>query len=129
MMRYTFTLALCLTAAPALAGPRVDLSQDNGRADVLAPGWEHWRVPEKESASAKFGEVSVTLRGVAPAKLTTPWWKPGFDYPARMASDGVLVAGKLELTLSGLPAGKHSLATYHNALTDAKPARITVAVQ
>src|SRR5262245_58844353 len=113
----------------AVAGPRVDLNQDNGRGDVLAPGWESWRVPEKEFASAKFGDVTVTLRAVgANAKLTTGWWKPGFDYPARMASDGV-TAGKLELVLRGLPAGKHSLATYHNALTDAKPVRITVAVQ
>jgi hypothetical protein len=131
MMRYVFPLAVCLwTGLPAGAGPRVDLSQDNGRADVLAPGWEHWRVPEKGSASAKFGDITATLRVVAPnARLTTGWWKPGFDYPAQMASDGVIVPGKLELVLSGLPAGKHTLATYHNALTDAKPVRITVSVQ
>src|SRR5215207_5188145 len=111
-MRYTFALVLCSVAAPvAVAGPRVDLNQDNGRADVLAPGWESWRVPEKESARAKFGDVTATLRAVGPnAKLATGWWKPGFDYPARMASDGVSVSGALELRLSGLPAGKHSLA-------------------
>jgi hypothetical protein len=120
--------ALTAFAPAAFAGPRVDLSQDNGRADVLAPGWEQWRVPKNESASAKFGGVTVTLRAPG-AKLGTSWWKPGFDYPARMASDGVVVSGKLELVLSGLPAGKHSLGTYHSALTDAKPARITVAVQ
>ena len=59
--------------------------------------------------------------------FTTAWWKPGFDYPARMASDGVVVRGKLELVLSGLASGRHSLATYHNTFTDAKPNRITVA--
>src|SRR5262245_11798093 len=52
-----------------------------------------------------------------------------FDFPARMASDGVIVAGKLELVLSGLSAGKHSLGTYHNAFTDAKPNRVAVAVE
>jgi len=125
-------LAACLSFAPhaAAAGPRVDLSPDNSRGDVLSPGWENWRVAEKESASAKFGEVTVTLRAVDPsAKLATVWWKPGFDHPARMASDGVIVSGKLELVLSGLPAGKHSLATYHNVLTDVQPKRVTVAVQ
>jgi hypothetical protein len=129
-VRIAFTLAACLLLTPlAAAGPRVDLNQDNGRGDVLAPGWENWRVPEKESATAKFGGVTVTLRAVgANAKLTTGWWKPGFDYPARMASDGVIVAGKLELVLGGLPAGKHSLGTYHNSFADAKPNRITVAV-
>lgn len=128
MLRTSLLLTALAAFVPStFAGPRVDLSQDNGRGDVLAPGWEHWRVPEEASASAKFGGVGVTLR--APnAKLTTSWWKPGFDYPARMASDGVVVAGKLELVLSGLPAGKHSLGTCHNGLTDMKPARITVAV-
>jgi hypothetical protein len=130
-MRFVFLFAgLLFTPLAALAGPRVDLNQDNGRADVLAPGWESWRVPEKESARATFGEITVTLRAVGPgAKLATGWWKPGFDYPARMASDGVSVAGTLELVLSGLSAGKHSLGTYHNALTSAKPARIAVSVQ
>jgi hypothetical protein len=129
-MRSCLLLTALLVPHAALAGPRVDLNQDNGRADVLAPGWESWRVAEKESASAKFGDVTVTLRAVDPnAKLATTWWKPGFDYPARMASDGASVSGTLELVLSGLPAGKHSLATYHNALTDAKPTRITVAAQ
>jgi hypothetical protein len=127
-MRIVFLAAgLLLAASNAVAGPRVDLSTDNGRGDVLAPGWEHWRVPEKESASAKFGSVTVTLRSPN-GKLAVGWWKPGFDYPARMASDGV-IGGKLELVLGGLPAGKHSLATYHNAFTAGTPAPITVAVR
>jgi hypothetical protein len=129
-MRITFAVTACLLLAPfAAAGPRVDLNQDNGRGDVLSPGWENWRLPEKESATARFGDIAVTLRAVgANAKLATGWWKPGFDYPARMASDGVIVAGKMELVLTGLPAGKHSLGTYHNTFTGAKPGRITVAV-
>src|SRR5215470_2721108 len=96
-LRNVIALTACLAFAPlSAAGPRVDLSPDNGRADVLSPGWENWRVPEKQSASTKFGDVTVTLRAVEPnAKLTTGWWKPGFDYPARMASDGVIVSGTL----------------------------------
>lgn len=97
MLRTSLLLtALAAFAPSAFAGARVDLSQDNGRGDVVAAGWEQWRVPEKASASAKFGGVTVTLR-VPGAMLTTHWWKPGFDYPARMASDGVAVAGRLEL--------------------------------
>jgi hypothetical protein len=122
---------LCLLVpAVAFAGPRVDISPDNGRGDVLAPGWQHWRVAEKPAAtaSARFGNITVTLKAVGnDATLTTGWWKAGFDHPARMASDGVIAPG-LELVLSGLPAGKHSLATFHNLLTDAKATTITLSV-
>lgn len=127
-MRSAFLLLLLPTVA--LAGPRVDISPDNGRGDVLAPGWEHWRISEKAAATAsvKFGDITVSLRAVGKdATLAAGWWKAGFDYPARMASDGVTVPS-LELVLSGLPAGKHSLGTFHNLLTDAKPAPIAVTV-
>jgi hypothetical protein len=127
-MRTVWAACVCLVlTSVSTAGPRVDLNQDVPRGDVLSPGWDNWRVREGATASAKFGGVTVTLRAVGDgAKLTTGWWKPGFDYPARMASDGVIVNGKLELVLSGLPAGRHSLGTYHNTFTDAKPNRITV---
>lgn len=131
-MRAALASLMCLVLAPAAlaAGPRVDLNQDVPRADVLSPGWENWKIPEGATVSAKYGGVTVTLRAVgANAKLTTGWWKPGFDYPARMASDGVIVSGRLELILRGLPPGRHSLGTYHNVLADAKPNPITVAVQ
>src|SRR5262245_5990073 len=131
-MRSVWILAACLSFATCAtaAGPRVDLNQDNGRGDVLSPGWENWRVPDGPSATTKLGDLAVTLRAVGPgAKLATGWWKPGFDYPARMASDGVVVSGKLELVLRGLSAGKHSLGTYHNTFTDAKAGRISVAVE
>lgn len=114
--------------APTPAGPRVDVNPDMARADILSPGWDNWRVPDGPTATATFGGITVTLRAVGPvAKLSGGWWKPGFDHPARMASDGVTVAGKLEIVLRGLTPGRHSLATYHNVLTDAKPGRITVA--
>lgn len=130
MRWYILLVWLAGTRAVLADGIRVDLNQDNGRGDVLAPGWEQWRVPEKDSSTARFGSITLTLRSAGPAtRLSTAWWKPGFDYPARMASDGVVVKGTLELILHGLPAGKHSLATYHNALTDSKPGRIVIAVQ
>lgn len=124
------SLVMLLLPVVALAGPRVDISPDNGRGDVLAPGWEHWRIAEKPAAtaSAKFGDIGVSVRAVGKdAALAAGWWKAGFDHPARMASDGVTAPG-LELVFSGLPAGKHSLATFHNLLTDVKPAAITVSV-
>jgi hypothetical protein len=129
--RHALFLFLGMAAAllPLAAGPRVDLNQDVPRGDVRSPAWENWHVPDQPTADAAFGDVRVTLRAVGPnARLATGWWKPGFDYPARMASDGVVVAGQLEMTLRGLSPGRHSLATYHNALTGAAPTRITVSV-
>jgi Protein of unknown function (DUF3826) len=129
MRTAVITAVFIFVPLSVFAGQRVDLNQDNGRGDVLSPGWDNWRIPEKDAATAKFGDITMSLRAVGPnARLATGWWKPGFDYPARMASDGVSAAGKLELTLGGLSAGKHSLATFHNTFTDAKPARITVAI-
>jgi hypothetical protein len=128
-VRITLTIAAVLFVSPlsATAGPRVDVNPDMARADILSPGWDNWRVPDGPTATATFGGITVTLRAVGPgARLTGGWWKPGFDHPARMASDGVTVAGKLEMVLRGLTPGRHSLATYHNALADTKPARIRV---
>lgn len=124
MLKSTFVVLLLVAPATLTAGVRVDLSQDNGRGDVLAPGWETWRVAEGERASAKFGEVTVTLRALQ-GKFSAQWWKPGFDYPARMASDGV-IAGQLELVLSGLSAGRHSLGLFHNQLSGGKPIPIRI---
>jgi hypothetical protein len=60
--------------------------------------------------------------------LKSGWWKPGFDFPARLASDGVSAKGGLELKLSGLPAGKHTLALFHNRLSPAPAGTFTVSV-
>lgn len=131
-MRTAVAVAACLSLVPfsVAAGPRVDLNQDVARADVLSREWENWKIPEGTTAERKFGAVTVILRAVGlNAKLATGWWKPGFDHPARMASDGVTTAGGMELVLRGLAPGRHSLATYHNAFTDDKPGRLTVAVR
>lgn len=62
-----------LTPLVANAGPRVDINQDNGRGDVLAPGWISWRVQEKETASARFEGVTAppTERCTAPTDTRT----------------------------------------------------------
>jgi hypothetical protein len=127
-MRTTCAVVVGLMLAPlSAAGPRVDLNQDIARGDVVSPAWDNWRVPDAPTATAKFDGLAFTLR-TGGAKLATAWWKPGFDHPARMASDGVVVPGRLELVIRGLAPGRHSLGSYHNALTDAKPGRMTVSV-
>ena len=102
-----------LAAARAGASLRVDLNPDNGRADVRSAEWENWPVRDGvASESRKFGDVTVTLRmaGTVGEGLTANWWKPGLDYPARMASDGAYVkggdrGGRMEMVISGLSPG------------------------
>jgi hypothetical protein len=118
---------LLATAGAAAAGPRVDLNPDTDRGDVRSPGRENWNVPDGPSASATFGNVTVTLRAPG-GKLATAFWKAGYDYPARDASDGVVSAGPVEMTIAGLTPGRHSLATFHNAVGDAPAGKLSVSV-
>lgn len=112
---------------------RVDLSQDNGRQDVLARGWTQWRVADADEVSRSFGDVKVTIRrqGAIGRGLTAVWWKAGFDGPAALASDGVTVqggdrGGQLELLIHGLAPGRHSLTTFHNAVVAQRMSAMTV---
>jgi hypothetical protein len=120
---------------PTTGALRVDLHPNVQRSDILTRGWENWKVPEGQSSSAKFGAVTVALRkaGTVGTGLATSWWKPGYDYPATMASDGVFVkdgnrGGQLEIVLRGLAPGRHSLVTYHNSLWDEPISTLAVSV-
>lgn len=104
-------------AAIAGATVRVDINPDNGRKDEQTAGWTNWAVRDGASASGEFGGIKVTLR--ATPGFATGLWKPGLDYGVTMAMDGVYVkGGALEMVLAGLPAGRHSIVTYHNSIWD-----------
>ncbi|MFO0906438.1 MAG: hypothetical protein U0939_25760 [Pirellulales bacterium] len=119
----TLAWGLVVHAASAADGPRIDLNQDTARGDVRSVDWENWRVTEGQVAAFQLGSLEMKLEALdADRPLQTQWWKPGFDHPARMASDGVVCRGRVRLTVRGLPAGEHSLATYHNELEGAAPA-------
>src|SRR5687767_12717520 len=90
---------------------KVDLGPP-GRPDIGAPHFIEWKF-DPNAPSNNFGGVSVTLRG----GLETGIYKFGIDYGARLACDGVFVkGGQLELVISGLAPGPHTLATFHNSL-------------
>ena len=60
-------------------------------------------------------------------------WKGGYDTGATVVSDGVTVkdgdkGGAIELVLSGLAAGKHSLVTWHNGTSMKSLSAIRVSV-
>lgn len=110
-----------------------------GRSDSVAPGYEQWFVTGTTASETKsFGGVTFKLTALAPraAKLAATWWKGGAVRDAKMSVDAVTIAGnsadsQLELRLSGLTPGPHTLATFHNVSdTDARgrPAALEILV-
>lgn len=122
-LRLSLTL-LCL-ALPLHAALRVDVNLNEDRKDILTRGWENWQVVDGQSAVRKFGDMTVRLRNVGGRALSGDWSKAGLQAGATMAADGVAVRGQgrvaVEITLEGLAAGRHSLATYHNWLWEKSP--------
>lgn len=107
-------MALGLAGAQGLAAPlRVDLNPDNRRGDVGSPWRENWPF-DPARPSRLFAGLSVTLR--SPSPMAVRWYKPLLVHGATLTSDGVVAQGKLEIVLTGLEPGRHSLATFHNRL-------------
>ena len=129
---------VCCTTVLCFERPRtlkVDLSLDDGRRDVLAPDCFHWRFNETEEAVTEIQGLKLVLRPENPSsKLVCEWWKSGFDHPAALVSDGVVLKGDLEagptleLRISGLTPGKHSIVSYHNWLGDSEANTLSLEV-
>lgn len=95
-------------------------------AEVLEPGYIPWTLPSttKDTAILSLtGGVQITLirKGPYGDKLSTNWYKAGVQSPnyARLVDDGFRVnngnaGAQIEMRISGLPAGRHSILTYHN---------------
>lgn len=113
--------AMWLTLS-ASATVKVDLNAADDRKDSLTRGWENWPVAEGAAATREFGGVTVALRAVGGAGLRTDVWRPGIAAGATMSADGVVVRGEgrvgVEISFAGFAPGRHSLATWHNWLSD-----------
>ena len=121
-----FTVAtFCLFSAFAVAAAelKVDLNPPDARKDILTPHWENWAWHEGASGSQTYGHVTVTFRATANELIAPVWFKGLLDSGATMAADGIALknstnAGGIEMVISGLTPGKHSVVTYHNELRD-----------
>ncbi len=128
-------IQISIHSANAAERLRVDIGPDNDRKDILTPGWENWKIAPAKSASKSFGAITIILRpvGGVGSGLAANWWKGGIDYGATLTSDGVFVAdgdrgGQLEMAISGLSAGKHTIVTYHNSIWNSPLSRFDVYV-
>ncbi|MCB1226593.1 MAG: immunoglobulin domain-containing protein [Verrucomicrobiales bacterium] len=122
------------SAWPAL---KVDLGRYSLRSDTAAPHSIEWQF-DPAAPSRGYGNVGVLIRkaGAPGAQLDGNWYKAGIDAGALLAMDAVYVKdvtsgnGAVEMVFSGLPAGTHTLATFHNgfnAVTNT-PSDISIAV-
>lgn len=104
---------------------KIDFDQSGRQsAEVTEPGYTPWVVQSAVADSLTISGVKFRLqKGTAGSTLGTDWYKAGIQTPyyARLVSDGVTVkdgnaGGEIELRISGLPAGQHTLLTYHNTV-------------
>ena len=126
-------LSLMLPAASAHAQTLIDINPDNGRSDIRTAGAINWPIGSTNSAQTTADGVRVEVRTTTEsARLKFDWWKAGYDVGATLASDGVTTeqpGETIELVLSGLTAGKHSLVTWHNHTTkQTAPPRVGIQI-
>jgi hypothetical protein len=121
---------LALSAGLQAAELKVDLNPPDRRGDVLTPHWENWPAHEGASISQKFGDLTVTFRAATNGVLSPVLFKGLLDWHASMAADGIISknSGVVEMVISGLTPGKHTIATYHNEVRDLSPAKFDVLV-
>ncbi|RXM48717.1 polysaccharide lyase family 1 protein [Flavobacterium sp. YO12] len=81
--------------------------------EVHAPSYDSWVINEGKEAEKSFNNVSFKLKG----NFTSKWYKVGMSAPFynKLGSDGLVTSENLELKISGLKSGKHTLLTFHNA--------------
>src|SRR5206468_4144102 len=120
--------SLNVTLAPPVppsASVKIDFSIA-GRAEAIDPTFSSWVIPGGSTTSSNFSGLTITLTKAGPygTGLTGDWWKSGVDdLHCLMADDGVTVdngnqGGQIELRISGLSPGPHTIATYHNTWQD-----------
>jgi hypothetical protein len=106
---------------------RVDIDLSNRReAEVNEPDFIPFPyvTGSKESITSNGIKVSFKAIGKAGAVLLTDYYKAGIQSPyyARLVSDGLLVEdAKIEMRINGLPAGDHTILTYHNHISNEGP--------
>ncbi len=137
----TVATPLDLLPAPGLAGPslKVDLDQ-SGRptGEVSELGYVAWPISAGATAAKTIEGVTFTFAkaGSNGTELNSTWQKAAVQAPnyARLVGDGITVTdgnagSQIKLTIKGLPAGQHSLLTWHNVPgSSTTPGKVSISV-
>jgi hypothetical protein len=111
------TINSCFAQTPSF---KVDLNIGSRQSsEVNDPNFIAWPINTVNETLDTIQGVIIKFRGLTAsldsATLTSSWYKAGVQSPnyARLSCDGI-VATALLMTIHGLPAGTHTLLTYHN---------------
>ena len=115
------------TASISAQQLKVDISITNRQAqEVQEPGYTLWQAAQGKSTSMEIDGITCTLSCPADAdyEVRTGWSKTFIqnatykEQNGRLTFDGISLDprtyGSFTLRLEGLPAGEHTLQTYHN---------------
>lgn len=121
-------MAIAQTKTPVL---KVDLNISSRReAEVNELEFTPWPIKSGNSdhLAIKGLDITFTKKGNIGTGLVTDYYKTGVQAPhyARLAGDGLTVSdgnagAEIEMRISGLPAGPHTLLTYHNIIAGGQP--------
>ncbi len=120
-------MALVSAGVFAQSPIRVDFDKDERALDeVHEPGYEAWVIQNCEDTTKVINGIKFTMangEGSEGGGLKSHWYKVGIQAPyyARLVSDGLTVNGgdgyaEIDMIIEGLPAGPHTLLTFHNTV-------------
>lgn len=121
---------LCVALTAAAQELKVDINNHNRPvSEGNDPAYTSWNstsawFPGGDTIVNTFNGITVrfTRVGSAGTALEPNYWKEGVQsttYDLRLTADGIRVnsgtaGARIEMRISGLPAGEHTLLTYHN---------------
>lgn len=110
---------------------KVDLNPPDRRGDILTPHWENWAWQDGPTSSKAFGNVTVTFKPASAKTLGHVFFKGLLDYNVHMGCDGIAVTepgadGAIDMRVSGLAPGQHTVVTYHNEVRASPAAKIDI---
>ena len=131
-------LAIFLPVVPALHanGLRVDIDYlSPGRTDMYTQRWNNWAPASATAVTTSIGGISISFRnaGSTGTGIRCSWYKGLLTTGATLTVDGLSIEDAtsncaMEMVLSGLSAGKHSLVTWHSFYDNVAGSAMDIAV-
>ncbi|WP_140485510.1 polysaccharide lyase family 1 protein [Flavobacterium sp. GSA192] len=114
MITFTFSVgAQNQNTIPVTKSLKVDFDLAQRRTlEVNDPNYISWPISEGTQFEKSFGDLKVTMKGA----INSSWHKTGMQAPfyARLVSDGIVADKSVEMEISGLSKGHHSLLVFSN---------------